>query len=52
MYKQSKNHDIKVRVSLEEFERIKKKSELAGMKPSPYLRYLGLHTTLQMVIKE
>jgi len=45
-----KNHEIRVKLSEEEHKRINKKAELSGMKPSAYLRYLGLNTTIKVTI--
>lgn len=37
-----RNHEIRVRLSAEELDKIKKKAESCGMNISSYLRFLGL----------
>jgi predicted DNA binding CopG/RHH family protein len=41
-----KNHEIRVKVSDEELERIEKKAEKLGMPVSTFLRVLGLTATI------
>lgn len=37
-----KNHEVRVKFSMEELERVKQKAEELGMPVSTYLRFLGL----------
>lgn len=37
-----RNHEIRVKVSQDELKTIERKSNSIGMKPSTYLRWLGL----------
>lgn len=37
-----RNHEIRVKLTKEELETITRKSNSIGMKPSTYLRWLGL----------
>lgn len=46
------NHEIRVKLSNDELERIKRKAEAVGMKLSTYLRYLGLNTQIKVTIGE
>lgn len=47
-----KNHEIRVKLSEEEYDKIKKKAESAGLKLSAFLRYLGLNTVIKVTLGE
>ena len=47
-----RNHEIRVGVSKEEAEKIKKKAESIGMSQSNFLRYLGLNCSAKVIIEE
>lgn len=47
-----RNHELRVKLSKEELEMIKKKSDRLGMKPSPFLRFLGLKSTISVSLEE
>lgn len=47
-----KNHDLKVHLSLEELAEIKKKADQLGMKPSAFLRFVGLKSSIKVEIKK
>jgi len=42
MESDNQNHEIRVKLSQEQKDKIEKKAEEAGLKPSAFLRYLGL----------
>jgi len=46
-----KNREVRVHVSKEELEKIKKKAEAVGMTASGYLRYLGLNTSVKVIVE-
>ena len=48
----AKNHEIRVKLNVEELEKIKRKAKASGMSMSGYLRYLGLNTTIKVIIEE
>lgn len=47
-----KNHEIRVKLSQEEKEFIEKRATASGMTLSGYLRYLGLNTSIEVIIRE
>ena len=54
MENQKQNHEIRIRVSQEQKEIIKKKAKSYGKTMAGFLRYLGLNATLktEMTIKD
>lgn len=48
----ARNHEIRVGVSEEELEKIKKKAEATSMSKAAFLRYLGLNCLVKVVIEE
>ena len=48
----TRNHEIRVGVSKEELEKIRKKAETASMNNSSFLRYLGLNCKVKVTIEE
>jgi len=44
-----KNHEIRVKLSGNELKKISEKSESAGMRPSVYLRFLGLKSKVNVL---
>jgi len=48
----NRNHEIRVKLSKEEYEKVKKKCSLAGMPMSSYLRYLALKSTIRVTLEE
>lgn len=47
-----KNHEIRIKVSIEELEKIKGKARELGMNPSAFLRFLGLKSTISVSSEE
>lgn len=47
-----KNHEIRIKVSQQELELIKRKAELTHLSLSAYARYLLLNTHLKIVMEE
>jgi predicted DNA binding CopG/RHH family protein len=43
-----KNHEIRVKLSDEQLQRIKRKAGEMGMQPSQFLRFLGLNATIRV----
>ena len=48
MEKDNQNHEIRVKLSLDQLTKIKKKSKDAGLRPSAFLRYLGLKSKVNV----
>ena len=47
MFKMVRNHEIRVKFSKEELDRIEKKAKRLGMPPSTFLRVLGLTANIE-----
>jgi len=45
-----KNHELRARVSKEEFDKIKKKCDKAGIPLSTFLRYIAINSTIEVKI--
>lgn len=50
--KMKKNREIRVKVSSEELEKIKTKSQKVGMTISGFCRYLALNSTLNVSLED
>lgn len=48
----NRNHEVRVKLSEEEYKKVKKKSTEVSMSLSGLLRYLALNSTLRVVIEE
>ncbi len=46
------NHEIRVKLNAEEHEIIKKKSEKLKMTMTGYLKFLGINSTIEVVLRE
>ena len=44
-----KNYELRVKLSKEELEKLKRKSARLGMKPSTFLRLVGLSANISVV---
>jgi predicted DNA binding CopG/RHH family protein len=44
-----KNHELRVKLSIEELELIKRKANQLGLEPSVFLRMLGLSTEVPII---
>lgn len=44
-----KNHELRVKLSLEEIEIIRKKAEQIGLEPSVFLRMVGLSAEVPII---
>lgn len=44
-----KNHELRVKLSLEELQAIKRKAEHMGLEPSVFLRLLGLSAEVPII---
>lgn len=44
----NRNHQLEVKLTTEELEKIKGKAELLGVKPSVYLRMIGLSAKIEV----
>lgn len=45
----AKNHDVRVRLSDEELQKIKRKAEELGMQVSSFLRFVALKSKVEVV---
>jgi len=46
-----KTHDIRFKVSKEEYDKIKKKCDQSGLTISAFMRYLALKSTIKVTIE-
>jgi len=46
-----KNHELRARVSKAEYEKVLKKAQQAGMALAVFIRYICLHTNVEVIIK-
>jgi hypothetical protein len=47
-----RNHEVRIKLSEEEFKKIKEKADKVNMKISSLLRYLGLKTNLKVTLED
>lgn len=47
-----RNHEVKVKFSQAEFEKVKLKAEKLGLKPSVFLRMLALQSRVDEAVEE
>ena len=52
MENKKQTHEIRVKVTEEQFKVIGRKAEASGMSNTGFLRYLGLNTTLKVEVEK